>query len=95
MTTIIKTVNKKELTGLIYSKSDVLFNIMEKNKRKLLLENAYQKGNEIQGRKARIIFSCSDGIKKIEARITSLTKTSVTLNGYNLPVKCVIGVDLV
>jgi hypothetical protein len=95
MKTSVKTVTKNELREFDYFKSDVLFNDMEKNKRKILLENAYRMGTEIQARKARIIFACSGGIKKIEARITALSKTSVTLNGFHLPVKCVIGVDVV
>ena len=95
METKIKTVTKNELQEFEYFKSDVLFNDMEKKKRKLLLENAYLKGSEIQARKARIIFACSGGVKKIEARITALSNTSVSLNSFRLPVKSVIGVDLV
>ncbi len=95
METKVKTVTKIELQGFEYFKSDVLFNDMEKKKRKLLLENAYLKGNDIQARKARIIFACSGGVKKIEARITALSSTSVSLNSFRLPVKSVIGVDLI
>lgn len=96
MATVIKSVNKSELKELDYLKSDVLFNNMEKNKRKLLLEKACRMSNGIEANKARIIFACSDGIKKVEARIISLSKTSVTLKGVNsLPVKSVIGVDVI
>lgn len=95
MSTIVKSVNKSDLAEFKYFKSDVLFNSMEKNKRKRLLENAYQKSNEIRARKARIIFACSEGVKKIDARITDLNKATINLNGYKLPVKSVIGVDVV
>lgn len=96
MTTIVKTVNKDQLQELDYLKSDVLFNNMEKNKRKILLEKAYRLGRGYETQKARIIFACKDGIKKVEARIISLNKTTITLKGVNsLPVKSVIGVDVV
>lgn len=96
MKTIVKTVNKEELKELNYFNSDVLFNNIEKDNRKLLLEKACQMSNGIQSKKARIIFACSDGIKKIDACIISLSKTSVTLKGVtSLPVKSVIGVDVI
>lgn len=96
MTTIVKTVNKDQLQELDYLKSDVLFNNMEKDKRKLLLEQACRMGSGFEAQKTRIIFACSDGIKKVEARIIALTKTSITFKGVNsLPVKSVIGVDVV
>ncbi|MGB0886621.1 MAG: hypothetical protein ACPGSL_00750 [Vicingaceae bacterium] len=95
MTTIVKTVNKTDLEEFKFYKSDVLFNKMEKNKRKRLLEHAYKKSNEIQAQKARIIFACSEGVKKIEARITALNQSTIKLNGCTLPVKSVIGVDVV
>jgi hypothetical protein len=92
MSTIIKTVDKDELKQLDYLQSDVLFNNMEKDKRKILLEKAYSLGSK----KARIIFACSDGIKKVEARIISLNKTSITLKGVvSLPIKSIIGVDVI
>lgn len=96
MATVVKSINQEELKGLDYLKSDVLFNNMEKNKRKLLLEQACRMGSGYEAQKARIIFACSDGIKKVEARIISLSKTSVTFKGVSsLPIKSVIGVDLV
>jgi ribosomal protein S17 len=96
MATIIKTVNKKELQGLNYLKSDVLFNNMEKEKRKILLEKAYRMSNGVNANKARIVFACSDGIKKIETRIISLNKTSVILKGVSsLPIKSIIGVTVI
>lgn len=96
MSTIVKTVDKDQLQELNYLKSDVLFNNMEKNKRKLLLEKACILGRGFEAKKTRIIFACSDGIKKVEARIIALTKTSITFKGVNsLPVKSVIGVDFV
>lgn len=96
MATVVKTVSKNELKELDYLKSDVLFNHMEKNKRKILLEKACRKGSGYEAQKARIIFACKDGIRKVEARIISLSKTSVMLKGVNsLPIKSVIGVDMV
>lgn len=96
MPTIVKSVEKDKLQELDYLKSDVLFNNMEKNKRKILLEKACRGGKGFESRKARIIFACEDGVKKVEARVVSLSKTSVILKGVNsLPVRSIIGVDLV
>jgi len=95
MSTIVKTVDKDELKQLDYLQSDVLFNSMEKDKRKILLEKACRLGNGFEAKKTRIIFACSDGIKKVEARIISLNKTYITLKGVNsLPIKSIIGVDV-
>ena len=96
MATIIKKVTTKELNQLVFLKADVLFNNMEKEKRKMLLEKACRMSNGINANKARIIFACSDGIKKIENRIISLNKISVILKGVtSLPVKSVIGVSVI
>jgi hypothetical protein len=96
MSTFIKTVEKNELQELNYLKSDVLFNSMEKDNRKILLEKACRMGNGLNASKARIIFACSDGIKKVEARIISLNNTFVTLKGVSsLPVKSIIGVNVI
>ena len=95
MSTIVKTVNKTELKELDFYKSDVLFSDIEKSKRKLLLERACNMGSRYEGKKAKLIFACSDGIKKVEARVISLTKTSITLKGVcSLPIKSVIGVNI-
>lgn len=96
MKTIVKSVEKNKLQELDYLKSDVLFNNIEKNKRKMLLEKACRLGKGYESKKARIIFACKDGIRKVEARVIALSKTSVTLKGVNsLPIKSVIGVDVV
>jgi hypothetical protein len=96
MATIIKTITKKELQELIFLKSDVMFNNMEKEKRKVLLEKACRMSNGVNANKARIVFACSDGIKKIETRIISLNKSSIILKGVSsLPIKSIIGVTVI
>jgi hypothetical protein len=96
MTKSIKKVERNELKELNYFRSDVLFNSMEKEKRKILLDQACNMGNGRNANKASIIFACSDGIKKVEARIISLTNAMVTLKGVSsLPVKSIIGVNMI
>lgn len=95
MSKIIKTVKTDDLSKLNYYPTDVLFNTIEKKRRKLLLEKACRKGNSYYGQKARIVFASKSGIKKIEARVISLTKTTITLKGLNsLPIKSIIGVEV-
>ena len=96
MATIIKTVEKDELQTLIFPKSDVLFSNIEKDKRKILLEQACRIGNDgIRASKTGIIFSCSEGMRKVEARIISLSKDTVILKGVSsLPIKSIIGVKV-
>jgi hypothetical protein len=96
MTKIIKIIESNELKELNYFRSDVLFNNMEKERRKILLDQACSMGNGRDANKASIIFACSDGIKKVEARVISLTSVMVTLKGVSsLPVKSIIGVNMI
>ena len=75
---------------------EISFSAQKWIQRKILLEKACRKGSGYEAQKARIIFACKDGIRKVEARIISLSKTSVMLKGVNsLPIKSVIGVDMV
>jgi len=96
MSTVVKTVDKSDIKTLNFFKSDVLFNNIEKNKRMLSLEKACTMGNSWEESKARIVFACEDGIKKVEARIVAISKSSVKLKGLTtMPIKSIIGVDLI
>ncbi len=96
MTRIVKRVEKDKLSRLNYFKSDVLFNSIEKNRRRNNLQKALEISGKYRGKKAKIVFACQDGVKKVEAKIISIKKSKVLLKGiHSLPVRSIIGVDVI
>ena len=90
---VIQLIEKEKVSGLHFSKTEVLKTKEEILHRRNDLNRAMVLGN-LEHNKIRITFQTDDGLKAVETTVWATTETEVSLKGgVNIPLCAIIRVD--
>lgn len=82
-------IEKEELVNVSFKPGDVLTDEEQRKKRRSDIEQAMRFGNNEKG-KIALIFDTTDGTKKVETTVWSVTENNVLLKkGITVPIRAI------
>jgi hypothetical protein len=86
-------IEKENISGLHFSKGEVLTNKTAIDARRFYLDEACRLGNEFKG-KVKIVFKSDEGIYEVHTTIWNVGDDIVSLKaGVYIPVPCIISIE--